>query len=211
MKHLIIIGARGFGRELYDLAQHCTGYNEQFIIKGFLDDNSGILNDFEGYPPILNSVEDYVIEENDVFISALGSVKWTKHYIEIIRNKGGEFINLIHKDATLRKNVKLGYGIIIGPGSLISTDVKIDDFSQIMSYCILGHDVSIGKYCRIGDYVFFGGFAKTEDSVFVAVRSTVFANVQIEKEVTVGACSVVIKNIKQGITVFGNPAKELKF
>jgi hypothetical protein len=80
MKNLIIIGARGFGREIFDFAQHCLGYNSEFRIKGFLDDNSNVLNDFKNFPAILSSVEDYEVEENDVFISGLGSVKWTEYY-----------------------------------------------------------------------------------------------------------------------------------
>ena len=37
MKHLLIIGARGFGREIYNLAINSIGYQEEFDIKGYLD------------------------------------------------------------------------------------------------------------------------------------------------------------------------------
>ena len=72
MKNLIIIGARGFGREVSDLAQYCIGYKSEFVIKGFLDDDNEILDKFIGYPPIIDSVENYAIEENDIFICEIG-------------------------------------------------------------------------------------------------------------------------------------------
>ncbi len=211
MKELIIIGARGFGREITDFAKHCIGYGDEFIIKGFLDDNPNALQRFGNYPPILASVEDYTIGPNDVFICGLGSIKWTQFYVSIILSKGGEFINLIHKHAVLQTNVELGKGIIIGQGSLISTDVKIGDFTQIMSYCILGHDVSIDMQCRIGDYVFLGGFTSIDCNSFIAVKATVLDKLKIGKNVTIGAGSVVIKNVNDNTTVFGNPAKKIEY
>lgn len=211
MKKLIIIGARGFGREIVDFSKFCIGYNVDFEIKGFLDDKHDALDTFEDYPSIISSVEKYEIQKDDVFISGLGSVVWTEKYVKLILEKGGVFINLIHKNAVLRKNVSLGKGIIIGTGTLVSTDVKIDDFTQIMAYCVIGHDVKIGKFCRLGDFVFIGGFSKINDSTFLAVRSTILANVNVGSFVTVGASSLVIKNVKDNISVFGIPAKKIEF
>lgn len=211
MKELIIIGARGFGREISDFAKQCKGYSDEFIIKGFLDDDSNKLKGFENYPPILASVEEYVVGPNDTFICGLGSIKWTKFYVSIILSKGGKFINLIHKQAILRENVKLGKGVIIGQGSVISTDVKIGEFTQIMSYAIVGHDVSIGSYCRLGDYVFIGGHTIIDDNVFIAVRATVLAKIAICKNATIGAASLVIRNVKENTSVFGVPAKKIEF
>ncbi|HJY11908.1 MAG TPA: hypothetical protein VJ304_03925, partial [Flavobacterium sp.] len=87
MKNLIIIGARGYGREVCGLARQCSGYNTEYIIKGFLDDKLDALNGFDNYPDIISSVENYEIQENDVFVCALGSVQWKKHYVEIILSK----------------------------------------------------------------------------------------------------------------------------
>ena len=84
MKNLVIIGARGYGREVYNLATQCKGFNKEYVIKGFLDDNTEALNSFEGYPQIISPVEIYVPKENDIFVCALGSVKWKKHYVELI-------------------------------------------------------------------------------------------------------------------------------
>ena len=43
------------------------GYGEEFVIKGFIDDNVNALEEFEGYPPMLGSIEEYCPEEDDVF------------------------------------------------------------------------------------------------------------------------------------------------
>ena len=39
MKQLIIVGAGGMGRTMYDMARESIGYGREFLIKGFIDDN----------------------------------------------------------------------------------------------------------------------------------------------------------------------------
>ena len=56
MKNLIIIGARGAGREVYGLALVTKEYNKEYLIKGFLDDKKNALDNLDGYPPIISSV-----------------------------------------------------------------------------------------------------------------------------------------------------------
>ena len=49
MKNLIIIAAGGMGRTLYDMARESLSYGEDFVIKGFLDDNLSALDSFSSY------------------------------------------------------------------------------------------------------------------------------------------------------------------
>ena len=51
MKDLVIIGAGGFGRELFSAAREAVGFGEQFRVKGYLDANPAALDRFTGYPP----------------------------------------------------------------------------------------------------------------------------------------------------------------
>lgn len=41
MKKLVIIGAGGMGRTLYNIATESLGYGTDFTIKGFIDDDLG--------------------------------------------------------------------------------------------------------------------------------------------------------------------------
>jgi sugar O-acyltransferase (sialic acid O-acetyltransferase NeuD family) len=211
MKNLIIIGARGYGREVYNLAIQCAGYQKDFIIKGFLDDKADALLGFDNYPKIICGVEDYEVQENDVFSCALGSVIWKKYYIEIILSKGGEFINLIHPTAIFNTNIRLGNGLIVFMYSNISNDCVIEDFVTIQGFVGIGHDVKIGKWSHLNAYCFLGGFVILEDEVCLNTRATVLPKVIVRKGATVGAASLVIKSVKEDTTVFGVPAKKMIF
>lgn len=95
MKQLIIIGAGGMGRTMYSNALECVGYGTEFIVKGFLNDFPS-LDQFENYPPIIGTIENYQPQDEDVFVCSIGD-KQRKQCIEKIQGRGGEFINLIHR------------------------------------------------------------------------------------------------------------------
>jgi len=209
MKNLIIIGARGFGREIYNVAIQTKEYNTKWTIGGFLDNKEDALDGFKGYPQILSSVEDYEVKENDLFICALGDVKYKKKYISLILGKGGKFINIIHPTSIINMNVKLGIGVIICPFTYISNDVTIGNFTTIQTHSAIGHDVQIGDYCQINALTFLGGFAEIEEGVTMNPGSGVVPRGNIGENTVVGINSTVLKNAKPNSTVYGNPAKEI--
>jgi sugar O-acyltransferase (sialic acid O-acetyltransferase NeuD family) len=211
MKNILIIGARGFGREHYKFSQTFPEYGKDFVVKGFLDDKADALDGFPEHAPILSSVEDYQIQTDDVFVCALGDVHAKAKYIEIIRNKGGHFMTLIHPTAIVYDTAEIGEGVVVSPYCIISANVKIEEFTTMQSFCNFGHDAHIGKFCSIESYAFLGGFAQIGDYVTLHTRTTILPRVKVGDNAIVGAGSVAIKNVNPGITVFGIPAREIGF
>ena len=63
MKNLIIIGARAYGREVYNIAIQTKEYNTDWVVKGFLDNDDSVLSNYpDSYPPIISSIDDYIIQ-----------------------------------------------------------------------------------------------------------------------------------------------------
>lgn len=211
MNNLLIIGARGYGRETYNMAVESIGYGETFVIKGYLDDKFDALDGFEGYPPIIDSVENYEIQKDDVFVCALGDVHYKKKYVDAILSKGGHFINLVHKDAYISRNVSMGQGCIICRQAGVSCDISIGDFVTLQSMVSLGHDVVIGNFCHLNSCALLGGGVVLGDLVTIHPSAVIHPHKKIGNNVIVGAGSVVIRNIKDNVTVIGNPATVLKY
>jgi sugar O-acyltransferase (sialic acid O-acetyltransferase NeuD family) len=210
MKNLIIIGARGYGRVVFNLAISCTGYKSEYQVKGFLDDKSDALDGFDGYPSIIDTVENYQIQEDDVFICALGEVANKKKYVQFVLDKGGNFISLIHPLVKINQNSKIGKGCMIFSNVIIGCDAKVDDFATIQAYAILGHDSYIGKYCYIDSFVSLGGYVYVENEATIYPSAVVHPRKKIGTGSVVGAGAIVIRNVKNYKTVYGNPAIILK-
>lgn len=207
MKHLIILCAGGFGREMYNSATESVGYSEEFDVKGFLDDNPRALDGYKNYPPIIGSIKDYQPKEDDVFVCAVGTVKTKKVICESIMARGGEMYTLIHNTAYISKNVVIGKGCVILAGARVHCDVTLGDFVTIQPYAIIGHDVTVGKWSHINAYADCGGMSKIGEGVTLHTTCFVIPLAVVEDYSTVGAGSVTMRKVKAGQTVFGVPAK----
>lgn len=211
MKNLIIIGARGFGREYCNSLKLYENYGKEFIIKGFLDDKVEALDVFSGYPPILSSVEEYEIEEDDIFTCALGDPIYRKKYVNIVKQKGGAFMTLIDSKSIIHPDTQIGEGVMISAFCSISANVTIGDFSTVQPFCNFGHDAIVGSFCAIESYSFMGGFSSIGNNVTLHTRSTILPHIKVGDNSIVGAGSVVLRNVKSNTTVFGVPAKKIDF
>ncbi len=209
MKNLIILGAGGMGRTLFDIARESIGYGERFVVKGFLDNNIYALDGYVGYPPILGTVDGYRIEPEDVFSCSIGSVSHKKAVCEEIVARGGEFITLIHRTVRVGTNGTIGTGSILGAFSIIGSDASVGNFVLLQSYSVVGHDAKIGDWSRIDTNVVCVGGIVLEEEVTVHTGAIINHNVTVECNATVGAGSFVIRRVKSGTTVHGNPAKRL--
>ncbi len=209
MKKLIIIGAGGMGRTMYDLAKESVGYGVKYDIVGFIDDNINALDNFNNYPPILGTIRDYIPNRNEAFVCSIGGHS-RKTCIENLLSKGAEFITLIHKTARIGSNVKMGIGTLIGTYTTIAADAELGDYNFIQSLTIIGHDCKIGSWNRIDSQVMMVGATTIGDNNMIHTGAMINHNVHIGNDCTIGACSFVTMNVESGTTLFCAPARRLK-
>ena len=213
MKHLVIVGARGWGREVYAAAIKTEAYRDgEYDIKGFLDSKFDAFDGLNGdFPPIICAPEDYQIQEDDVFFIALGDPKWRKYYAEMMEAKGAEFVSIISNGAEINKNAIIGLGTFISNGCFVSDNVKLGKHVALLHNCIIGHDANIGDYSTLEAFCFLGGYAEMGSETIMHVKSTLVRKKKIGNRVSVGASSVVMRNVKDEEHVFGIPAQKIKY
>ena len=206
MKDLIIIGAGGFGRELFSATREAVGFGEQFRVKGYLDANPAALDRFAGYPPILGSPEDYKPGPDDVFITALGNIASRKRCVEMIEGRGGSFISIIHRSASLGQNVTVEPGSFIAHNVVLTVDISVGRHTDIFHGTEIGHDTTVGNFAHIYSLCSIGGNVRIGDGASVYPGARIVPSRSIGDNAVVGIGSVVLLNVMPGATVFGNPA-----
>lgn len=209
MKHLIIVAAGGMGRTLFSMAKECIGYNDEFVIKGFIDDNLKALDGYENYPPILGTIKEYPIQENEVFVSSIGNTKTNRIVCESLKKRGAKFFTLIHQKALIRSNAIIGAGSIIGEFATVGSDATIGENCLIQTYACVAHDCVVGNYVRIDTHCICVGGVMIEDCATIHTSAVLSHNVVVEHNAVVGAQSLVIKRVMANTTVVGNPARKI--
>lgn len=211
MKNLLIIGARATGRGIYGFRHDFVGYNEPFVIKGFLDDDKNVLDGFDGYPPILSSVEDYEVQKDDVFICALGDPVYKQKYVDMILRKKGEFISLISKNLVLsERNKRVGKGCLILAYCVIDADSIIGDHVTMLTHVAIGHDSVVEDFCALDIQTTVCGNCHLKKGALLSTGAKVMPHKTVGEYAVVNSGSVVAKDVPDGAKVMGIPARESK-
>ena len=85
----------------------------------------------------------------------------------------------------------------------------IGNFVLVQAYSVVAHDVLVGDWARIDTHVVCVGGTRVGEEATVYTNSVLNHKVVVERKAIVAACSFVIKKVKEGNTVYGNPAKVL--
>lgn len=206
MSGIAIIGAGGHGRVIASVLQAANAN-----VAGFID--NGVKGDLPF--PLLGTDDDIpkLIEDGTItsFIIGLGSVKGAPSIRATLFYKmieqGLTPAVAIHPMAILSPGVKIGAGCAVMPGAIINTGTSIGKNSIINTGVIIDHDGDIGEHVHIAPGTTLSGNVTVGDHSLVGVGSIIRQGITIGKNVTLGAGSVAVKNIADGVTAFGNPAR----
>lgn len=92
----------------------------------------------------------------------------------------------------------------------MTVNVHIGDFVTLLS-CGIGHDVRIGDYATISSCCNIMGGVQMGTAVFLGGNVAVAPHAVIEDNAYVGLGGVVLRRVRAGKRVFGNPAREMDF
>lgn len=192
-------------RETYNYAVQTF---PELVMVGFLDDRGDVLDGFEGYPPILGSVEGFCEQENDVFLCAIGDPIQRKKYASIMEERGVKFATLIHPQAFVGGNVEIGEGSVVAPSAVITCDVKLGRHVIVNVQSSISHDCVLADYVTLSPGCHLPGGCRLDERVFLGAHSTLIPNVNLAAGTFVAAGAVVVdSDATPNIRLMGVPAR----
>lgn len=124
------------------------------------------------------------------------------------RKEDGSLVQIPHRgNVEIEARVEIGAHACVDRAAVGST--VIGEGTKIDNLVHVGHAAKIGKHTLIVAGAVIGGNAEIGDRCFIGMNVSIKQKVKIGNDVTIGAGSVVLKDIPDGETWVGNPARKL--
>lgn len=203
-----IIGAGGFGREVARYASEINEKLEFWRDIVFLDDGMERGTMVDGFP-VVGTVEEVSAVEGIEVVCAIGNPAVKYKVIQRALLQDLTFTNIIHPTAYLG-DVELGTGIIIGPYSVLTTNIVLGNHVAINPQCGIGHDVVIDDYSSLYWNVNISGNVTVGSGSELGTKVTIIQGLTIGQWAKIGAGAVVTCDLPSHCTAVGVPAKVIK-
>lgn len=203
-RKLIVFPFNGNGIEALD----CLG--DAYELVGFVDDTPekrGPKGSFEVFS------RDLLAKVPEALVLAVpgspSSYRGRKAAIESLGIAAERFATVIHPRACLADPRNLGRNVLIMPGVVVTSNVRVGNHVCVLPNSVLHHDAVIGDYSLVGANVTVAGGVRVGEGCYVGGGSALIAGITIGDGALVGLGATVLRDVAPGARVVGSPARPL--
>ena len=148
----------------------------------------------------------------DAFITlgSIGDTQCRRKIYTLLKKIGFNIPNIIDKTASVSKSADLGEGIFIGKHAVVNSLSSVGNNSIINTAAVIEHECILGEFVHIAPHAVLCGNTTVGDGSHIGAGATVRQQITIGKNTVIGAGSVVVKNISDSKTAYGNPCREIE-
>ncbi len=115
---------------------------------------------------------------------------------------------IVAPGARVYGSARLGAGTFVGPNAVVHSGATVGVHVIVNTGAIVEHECRIGANAHIGPGAVLGGNVEVGTDTLVGLGSRVLPGIRIGRGCTIGAGAVVVRDVPDGATVVGVPARE---
>lgn len=206
---VIILGTGDLARQLYFYLEQIKANKVQYFCV-----NREFYSEKELFGKnviIFEEIGNYINPIDFQFVIGIGykKLRMRQKAFDMIKKAGYNLVNFVHPTALILGEIK-GEGNIIFPNVIVEPFAEINNNNIIWTNTLLCHDCMVGNHNFISASNVIGGFTKIGDNNFIGLNTVIKDHIIIEKEVLVGAKSLINKNPDNYSVYYGIPAQKIR-
>lgn len=208
MRKLVIIGASGFGREIAWIVGRINRAAPGLELVGFCDDAADKRSGTLGGYPLLGRVENAAKCGAELFFCAIGNNRARQTVTTRALAAGLKPFTLIDPSAAVAPDAVIGAGSYVGIGGVVSTGAKLGAGVIVNHHVCVGHDVAVGDFAQLCPGVNVSGGCGIGEGALMGTNAGTIPLKRVGAWSTVGAGTVVLRDVPDGASVVRIPARE---
>ena len=183
------------------------------MLAGFADDNVGLRGSTTLGLPVLGGLDWLYSIPSETYTIALAvgdnyarmavAQSLISHHIELA--------TICSPSAVIAPSARIGRGTVIMPRVVLNPDAVVGEGAILNTGAIVEHDVAIGHYAHVSPNAVLGGGAMVGDLAHIAISATVLPFIRVGSRSVLGAGSVAVRDIPEGVVAFGSPARVQRY
>lgn len=209
-----LVGAGGFGREVMPLVAHSlqrAGFASEGTEVLFVDDRLAG-QAINGYRTVTVAAFEQ-LPGRRLFNVAVADAAIRRQLAQRL-SLGAEPLSLVAASAVIGDANEIGPGAILCPFATVTSNARIGAFFHCNLYSYVAHDCVVGDYVTFAPAVRCNGAVVVEDDAYLGTGAVLRQGsperpMTIGRGAMVGMGAVVTRSVPPGVTVAGNPARQL--
>jgi len=176
----------------------------------FLDDRP--LNPVLGWPvlgPLEQALEPSIQEQFPAALVAIGHSATRLRWLAQLHIAGYELPLLIHPSAWVSPSAQIGPGSVLFAHATVQAQAVMGTGAILNTGCSVDHDAQLAYGVHICPGARIAGEVHVGARSWIGIGATVIQQVRIGADVTVGAGAAVVRDLPDGVTAVGVPARVL--
>lgn len=121
---------------------------------------------------------------------------------------GLRLVNAVSRFAMVSPAAQLGEGVAVLAGAVLNASASVADGAIVNTRASIDHDVRVGPFAHVAVGASLAGGVTVGPRALLGVGSCAVPNVRIGADAVVGAGAAVTRDVPDGVTVVGVPARE---